>query len=84
MGAEKPHALPENPLQSSMIGFWCEVSQKLAVGLLFFEKTITSEDYLNLKLNSLFCWNRINGIAGFGKMGPSPLLRTQQLSCGTR
>ena len=39
-----PHALPEYPLQSSKIGVWCVVFQKLVVGLLFFERTITSED----------------------------------------
>ena len=43
---------------------------------------LTSEDYLNPKLSSLVCWNRINGIADFGKMRLSPILRTRHLSCG--
>ena len=44
LSVENGHALPEYPLQSSKIGVWCVVSQKLVVGLLFFERAITSED----------------------------------------
>jgi len=70
--AEKLHALHSCPLHLIKIGDWSTVSQKQIMGPLF------------KYFHSVYCWKRINGIAGFSNLRWPPILwKQQQPSCGT-
>jgi hypothetical protein len=48
------------------------------VAQFFFEETLAEKNYHNFRLNLLFCWQKLKGIAGFSEMGPLPILGKQQ------
>jgi len=46
--AKNPQALHKNPQHLSTTGIWCAESRRQIAGSLFFEETITAENYQNL------------------------------------
>jgi hypothetical protein len=47
-GSETPHAVFEEPLHSQKVGVFCALSQQRIIGPMFFDKTVTSQVYIEL------------------------------------
>ena len=46
--AENPHLLHDQSLQDQKIGVWCAVSGMRIIGLIFFDRTVNVEVYMNI------------------------------------
>ena len=46
--AENPHLVHEQPLQGKKIGVWCAVSWMCIFGPIFFDRTVSTEVYVNI------------------------------------
>jgi hypothetical protein len=52
--SENPHVPIQLPLHDQKVGVWCAVSANHIVGLIFYERTLDAQRYINEILNPFF------------------------------